>query len=89
MTGSDVPRRPIGKLTVLILGNVLLTFMISALMPATGAIAEHFRGLGDSALRAQVVLLAPDAALIFAAPLSGMLIERAGRRWPLLAAIAL
>ncbi len=89
MPTDPVPTHPLGKLAVLISGNVLLTFMISTLMPASGAIAEHFRGLGNEALRAQVVLLCPNAALIFAAPLTGMLIERAGRRWPLLAAFTL
>ncbi len=89
MAAADaVPRRPAGKLAVLICGNILLTFMITALMPATGAIAEHFKGLGDAAIRAEIILLIPDAALIFAAPLTGMLIERAGRRWPLLAGLA-
>jgi MFS family permease len=86
--GSAQPHAA-AKLAVLISGNVLMTFMISAVMPASGAIAEHFSALGHIDLRAQAVVLAPYIAMLFAAPLTGMVIQRLGRRGPLLAALAL
>jgi MFS family permease len=82
-------RHPTAKLAVLISGNVLMTFMISAVMPASSAIARNFSGLGQVDLHAQILLLAPYIALIFVAPLIGGLIKTYGRRTPLLMAIGL
>ncbi len=82
-------RHPTAKLAVLMSGNVLMTFMISSVMPASGAIAQNFSALGQVDLHAQILLLAPYIALIFVAPLSGVLIQNYGRRVPLLAGIAL
>jgi hypothetical protein len=71
-------RHPTAKLAVLMSGNVLMTFMISAVMPASGAIARNFSSLGQVDLHAQILLLAPYFALIFVAPLAA-----AGGDWPL------
>jgi MFS family permease len=89
MTTPDLPRQRAGKLTVLVSGNLLMTFIVSALMPASGAIADHFSGGGHAALYAQIILVAPTAAKIFAAPAAGWLIQHWGRRWPLLAMLLL
>ncbi len=80
---------PTAKLAVLMSGNVLMTFMISAVMPASSAIAQNFSVLGQVDLHAQILLLAPYIALIFVAPMSGVLIKNYGRRVPLLVAIGL
>jgi MFS family permease len=84
---SAGPQHPLAKLAVLMSGNVLMTFMISAVMPASSAIARNFSALGQVDLHAQILLLAPYIALIFVAPLSGVLIKNYGRRVPLLMAI--
>jgi MFS family permease len=83
------PPHAAAKLTILAGGNVMMTFMISSVLPATGAIARHFAAIGNADLRAQFILLAPYISFIFAAPLSGVVIHKFGRRWPLLAACAL
>jgi MFS family permease len=91
-SGSDpgtAPPHAAAKLAILGGGNIMMTFMISAVLPATGAIARHFSAIGHADLRAQVILLAPYASFIFAAPLSGVVIQTFGRRRPLLAAFAL
>ena len=82
-------RHPTAKLAVLMSGNVLMTFMISSVMPASGAIAQNFSALGAVEMHAQILLLAPFFALIFVAPLSGTLTRNYGRRLPLLVAIAI
>jgi MFS family permease len=82
-------RHPTAKLAVLMSGNVLMTLMISSVMPASSAIARNFSALGQVDLHAQILLLAPYIALIFVAPLIGVLIKNYGRRVPLLAAIGL
>jgi MFS family permease len=82
-------RHPTAKLAVLMSGNVLMTFMISSVMPASGAIAQNFSGMGAVEMHAQILLLAPFFALIFVAPLSGTLTRNYGRRLPLLVAIAI
>jgi MFS family permease len=86
---GDGPPHKTAKLAVLIAGNVLMTFMISSVMPASGAIAQHFSAMGAVDLHAQIILLAPYIALIFIAPLIGILIKTYGRRGPLLAAMVL
>jgi MFS family permease len=83
------PPHAAAKLAILAGGNVMMTFMISSVLPATGAIARHFSAIGDADLRAQFILLAPYLSFIFAAPLSGVVIQKFGRRWPLLAVCAL
>jgi MFS family permease len=88
MTTQDPLRQSAGKLVVLVGGNLLMTFIVSALMPASGAIAEHFSASGPAAFYAQIILVAPTAAKIFAAPAAGLMVERWGRRWPLLVLIA-
>jgi MFS family permease len=82
-------RHPTAKLAVLMSGNVLMTLLISSVMPASSAIARNFSALGQVDLHAQILLLAPYIALIFVAPLIGVLIKNYGRRVPLLAAIGL
>jgi MFS family permease len=72
---------------VLISGNLLLTFLMTAIMPAAAAIARHFAGSDYAALYAEIVLVAPNAALIVGAPIAGVLIQRFGRRRLLLASL--
>jgi len=84
-----VPPRAAAKLAILAGGNVMMTLMISSVLPATGAIARHFTHIGNADLRAQFILMAPYISFIFASPLSGVVIQNFGRRWPLLAACAL
>jgi MFS family permease len=86
---GTAPPHAAAKLVILGGGNVMMTFMISAVLPATGAIARHFSAIGNADLRAQFILLAPYISFIFAAPLSGLVIQKFGRRWPLLACLAL
>ncbi len=86
---GTAPPHAAAKLVILAGGNVMMTFMISSVLPATGAIARHFAAIGDADLRAQFILLAPYISFIFAAPLSGVVIQKFGRRWPLLAMCAL
>jgi MFS family permease len=88
MTRQDPPTHKAGKLAVLVGGNLLMTFIVSSLMPASAAIAQHFQASGRAAFYAQIILVAPTAAKIFAAPAAGMMIGRFGRRGPLLALIA-
>jgi MFS family permease len=86
---GTAPPRAAAKLAILAGGNVLMTLMISAVLPATGAIARHFSAIGNADLRAEFILLAPYVSFIFASPLSGVVIQKCGRRWPLLGAFAL
>jgi MFS family permease len=86
---GTAPPHARAKLAILVGGNVLMTFMISSVLPATGAIAQHFTAIGNADLRAQFILLCPYISFIFAAPLSGVIIQRFGRRWPLLAMFVL
>jgi MFS family permease len=86
---GTAPPHAVAKLAILAGGNVLMTLMISAVLPATGAIAKHFSAIGNADLRAQFILLAPYLSFIFASPLSGVAIQKFGRRGPLLAAFAL
>jgi MFS family permease len=74
---------------LLLSGNVLLTFLMSTVMPASASIAAHFAGATDAALEAQIVLTAPAAALIVGSPIAGILIGRWGRRVPFLLALGL
>jgi len=83
------PSHAAAKLVILAGGNVMMALMISAVLPATGAIARHFSVLGHAGLRAQFILLAPYVSFIFAAPLSGVALQKFGRRGPLLAVYAL
>jgi MFS family permease len=83
------PPHAVAKLAILAGGNIMTTLMISSVLPATGAIARHFSTIGNADLRAQFILLAPYISFIFASPLSGVLIQKCGRRWPLLAVFAL
>ena len=86
---GTAPRHAAAKLAILAGGNVMMTLMISSVLPATGAIAGHFAAIGDADLRAQFILMAPYISFIFASPLSGVMLQKYGRRWPLLAACAL
>jgi MFS family permease len=86
---GTAPPLAAAKLAVLAGGNVMMTMMISSVLPASGAIAQHFSAIGNADLRAQFILLCPYISFIFAAPLSGIAIQRFGRRWPLLAMFAL
>lgn len=86
---GTAPPHAAAKLAILAGGNVMMTLMISSVLPATSAIAAHFSAIGNADLRAQFVLMAPYISFIFASPLSGVLIQKFGRRWPLLAACAL
>jgi MFS family permease len=83
------PPQALAKLAVLACGNILMTLMISSVLPATGAIARHFSAIGNADLRAQVILLAPYISFIFVSPVSGLAIQRFGRRRPLLAVFTL
>lgn len=83
------PPHALAKLAVLACGNILMTLMISSVLPATGAIARHFSAIGNADLRAQVILLAPYISFIFVSPVSGLAIQRFGRRRPLLAVFTL
>src|SRR5579862_7683796 len=86
---SGLPRWSGAKLAVLVSGNLLLTFVMSAVMPAAAAIAAHFADTSHGALLAQTIITAPNAAMIFGAPVAGYLAERVGRRPILLAALIL
>jgi len=86
---GTAPPYAVAKLAILAGGNIMMTLMISSVLPATGAIARHFSTIGNADLRAQFILLAPYIPFIFASPLSGVVIQKCGRRWPLLAVFAL
>jgi len=86
---GTAPPHAAAKLAILAGGNIMMALMISSVLPATGAIARHFSTIGNADLRAQFILLAPYISFIFAAPLSGVVIQKCGRRWPLLAVFAL
>jgi len=86
---GTAPPQAVAKLAILAGGNIMMTLMISSVLPATGAIARHFSMIGNPDTRAQFILMAPYISFIFASPLSGVAIQKLGRRRPLLAVLAL
>jgi MFS family permease len=95
---NQVPVAPLNPVThtrakaaTVLCGPTLVTLIPMGAAPALPAMAQHFGGVAghDGAFFAQLVMTLPAAAMICAAPLVGMFVERRGRRSTLILAFLL
>jgi MFS family permease len=89
--GSSGHRHDLAKACIVIAGPTLVTLIPMAAAPALPAMAAKFAASfgGNGALFAQLVMTVPAFMLILAAPLAGILSEKLGRRFVLIASLML
>ena len=76
-----------GRAVTLMSVSSLSVLSGAAIAPALPGIAAHFANAPHAALLSRLVLTAPAIAIAILAPIIGILIDRSGRRIPLLIAI--
>ena len=75
--------------TLLLMAAVLILVTNSALSPSLPAIERLFSDVDDGGLRARLLITAPSLAAAIAAPITGLIADRFGRRRQLLTGVVL
>lgn len=84
------PPPPTTGIRLLLLLQASLTVMASAtIAPALPAIADHFADIAQAAFLSRLLLTLPALLIAVCAFPAGWVVDRFGRRWPLLAGLAL
>ncbi len=90
-SSAAIPRQDRVKAFTLLSGPTLVTLIPMAAAPALPAMAAHFGGIGgkDASFFAQLVMTLPAVMMICSAPVTGLFVERHGRRISLIVAFLL